>query len=185
MTSKARKSRTRKTLRSPSRKASAVSAPASSSAPDRAAEVKQRRELALVGPFKPRPGHFRYLRAYSELLEEGAAVTYSAIAKRMGISRVNLWKMRLKWTGLDAWVSEQLCAGNADLVGPVVRRMAMMGLRGSRECAELFLKHAGGVLGREGGGGEVHVHTGPAIINIAVPRPGDAPVSASLETMKR
>ncbi len=100
----------------------------------------------------------------------------------MGVTRTNLWKLRLRWPGLDAWVSEHLLAGNADLVGPVVRKMAMLGLRGSREHAELFLKHAAGTLGRENqGSGEVHVHTGPAIINIAVPRPGDTAVASAGE----
>lgn len=107
-------------------------------------------------------------------------MTFTAIAKRMGIARENLWRLRRRWPGLDGWVSDQLAAGNQAFVGPVVRKMAMLGLRGSREHAELFLKHAAGVLGHDSqGSGEVHVHTGPAIINIAVPRPGDTAVSSS------
>lgn len=160
-----------------SSRANAADAPARRGRPDPVTERSRVAVLVREGTFTPRPSHWRYLRAYSELLEEGPVVTYAAIAKRMGISRERLWRIRRRWTGLDAWVSEQLTASNQTLVGPVVRKMAMLGLRGSREHAELFLKHAAGVLG--GDSTTVNVQTaGPTVIKLALPDQGDTPRSA-------
>ena len=130
--------------------------------------------LVRPGPFVVRPSFYRCLRAYVELLDDGQPVTFTALAKQMGISRVNLWRLRRRHEGLDAWVSDQLNASNAHLVGPVVRRMAMLGLRGSREHAELFLK-ATGNLDRESRGDSPPVYK-INFVNIPEPsKPGEWP----------
>lgn len=107
-------------------------------------------------------------------------MTFTAIANRMGITRENLWRLRRRHPGLDGWISEQLATGNEHLVGPVVRKMAMLGLRGSVDHAELFLKHVTGNLGGAAPAGGP-TFNGPTVINLAVPRPGDPPVHASLK----
>lgn len=110
-------------------------------------------------------------------------MNYTAIAARMKVSRENLWRLRRRWPGLDAWVAEQIASTNEHLVGPVIRKMGMLGLRGSQAHAETFLKHMrpqvpfeAGHHGNPAGG---VTFNGPTIVNVAVPRPGDPPVAAS------
>lgn len=131
--------------------------------------------------YRPRPAHFRCLRAYVDLLDEGAAVTYASIARRMGISREHFARMRRRYPGMEAWVGEQIAAENARYVGPVVRRLALLGRQGSLGHAELYLKVTTGTFSRppDSAGGLVLNANAPAIINIAVPQPGDPPVSCS------
>jgi len=118
------------------------------------------------------------------LLQEAAPVTFSAIAKRIGISRISLWRFRLRWPGLDGWVSEHLAASNAKRVEPLLTRMLEFGMRGSEAHAALFLKYAGPpptTRDTEPGGTTVINNHGPSIVNVAVPRPGDTPVSSAVE----
>lgn len=154
----------------------------------KAAEKATKRQRSRTDRLAARPEvpawFHRYLRVQTELLEEAAPVTFQAIAKRMGIDRVSLWRLRRRHPGCDAWVSQQLAEETAHLVGPVLRKMAMLALRGSVQHAELFLKYMAAAHGLDGHeAGAVHVHTGPAIINIAVPRPGDPPVSSSQQQL--
>ncbi len=134
--------------------------------------------------FRPRPSHFRYLRAYAELLDEGGRINMAAIAKRMGITPAAFWAMRQRCAGLDRWVSEQLGRKNEHFANPIIRRMAVLAQQGSVDHAELYFTVTGGAFSRPiepAVGVTVNAH-GPQIINIAVPRPGETPVSSSPTT---
>jgi hypothetical protein len=132
--------------------------------------------------FRPRPSHFRYLRAYAELLEERGPINKAAIARRMGITPAAFWIMRKRCAGLDAWVSEQLGRKNGLFADSILRKMAVLAEQGSVPHAELYFKVLGGAFARPNetaGGVTVNTSGAPAVINIAVPRPGDLPVSSS------
>jgi hypothetical protein len=131
--------------------------------------------------FRPRPSHFRYLRAWCALLEDGRAVTYTAVAHEMGIAKRSLFKMRARYPQLDGWISDQIAARAARLVGPVVARLGMLAIKGSADHAALYLKHVvGTALPGEpppAPGGNTVIHNGP-VVYLAVPRPGDPAVAA-------
>lgn len=126
-----------------------------------------------------RPSWWRYLRAYVEALEDGP-VTYAAIARRMGVTREQVWRLRRRHPGMERWAAEQLAALNRQLVEPVLAKMAALALRGSREHAELFLRYAAQQAEAAAAGSvNVNVSHGPQVIMLAVPRPGGEPVASS------
>jgi hypothetical protein len=130
---------------------------------------RRAKEAAAPDTPTPKPSHHRYLRALLELLDEGEAVTQVAIARRLKISRQSLWKMHNRYPWLAKWASERIERVTAELIGPVIRKMGLIGLRGSKDHAELFLKASGKVGSSDAG--EQGPRTGPTIVNIAIPRP--------------
>lgn len=99
----------------------------------------------------------------------------AAIAKRMGISKQAFWLMRRRCQGLDAWVASEIGKKNEHFAQPIVRRLALTALRGSVPHAELYFKVTGS-LQAPGDGASAAVQNN-IVIKLAIPRPGDAPVS--------
>lgn len=99
----------------------------------------------------------------------------------MGISPAAFWAMRQRCACLDRWVSEQLGRKNSLYADSIIRKMAVLAEQGSVPHAELYFKVLGGgfLRGPESSGGVTVNTNGPAIVNIAVPRPGDPPISSS------
>lgn len=126
-------------------------------------------------PNLPRPSWWRILHAYSSLIEEGKPVTEVAIAKEVTISRMSLYRLHRRNPRLRAWLNEQLCERNQELVGPVIHMLGTTALRTkSPEHAKLFLQASGsiGALAGEGGGGDAPPALGVQVVNnILVPRP--------------
>lgn len=171
-----------KTPRKRRRRAARPAAPASHAGGTRT-KALQRRERERLGDFIPKAAHWRYLRAYCELLEEGAPVTFQALARRLGRHRQSIWNMRRSYPGLDAWMSDQLHAVNQQMTEPILAKMASLALRGSVAHAEVYFKVIGLVSGA-GATANVNVqNAGPQVIHIAVPRQGDAPVACSGELL--
>jgi hypothetical protein len=139
---------------------------------------------AADGSFVPKPSHLRLLRAFAEVLDSGAPVTWAAVARAAGISREWLWRLRRQYPALQGWLMAFAKREADDMLDAVVAKLGTMALRGSVDHAKLYLQVCGRI-GGDGAGANVNVHaSGPAIINVAVPRPGQQPVSSSAERMK-
>jgi hypothetical protein len=65
------------------------------------------RDLTVI-----RPSWRRYLQVYETLLQEGAPVTETAIARQLRISRQALWRIHRRNPGMRPWVSSQLAEKN-------------------------------------------------------------------------
>jgi hypothetical protein len=107
------------------------------------------------------------------LLEDGAAVTETAIAKVLRISRMSLWRIHRRNPGLRRWVGEQLRSSNEHLIGPVVHMLGTTAIRTkSPKHAELFLKATGAIDVKTDSGADVSVvGPGQVTMNFLVPQP--------------
>lgn len=93
-----------------------------------------------------------------------------ALAKKMHIRRENVYKMRRRYPLLQQWIAETIVAANADLIGPVLRKMALVALRGSVDHARVFLQ-ASGKLGPDADPG---AGRGVAVFINGIPEPAPA-----------
>jgi hypothetical protein len=98
----------------------------------------------------------------------------------MGIRPESLWKLRQRYPGLDNWVCEEMRRMSSHLIGPVLLKTAQMAIRGSVQHARLFLEAVGELKElNSAGGANAANQLETLVVRIAVPRPGDPPVSAS------
>ena len=67
------------------------------------------------------------------------------LAKRVGISRIAIWKMHKRHPRLRAWVNQQLSDAAREQGGAVLMKMASVGLKGSEPHARLFFTVTGQV----------------------------------------
>jgi hypothetical protein len=115
--------------------------------------------------------HWRYLRGKLECLENGQTPTTVNLAKRLGISRIAIWKLTRRYPWLDAWCDEVLRESNANYWGAVERRMALVALQGSVPHADQYCKMRANTYAKpvEGPGGTSINHG--FVINNLIPRP--------------
>jgi hypothetical protein len=123
-----------------------------------------------------RPSQWRYLRGKIECLESGHATTTVNVAKRIGVSRVAVWKLQRRYPWLDAWCDEMLREANVHRWGSIMRRMADLAEQGHIGAADQFCKMQSGYYASRGRGssdnsdvaghGPIHV-----VQNYLVPRP--------------
>jgi hypothetical protein len=156
----------------------------------------ERRSSADVVPTKcqqiaprrtfPQPCHWRYLDAVVEALETDGNVSNRAIARRMGVRHETITRWTRQHPDIRAWVGQRLETVSNDRHAHIVNRCVNLALRGSIDHAKLYFQVTGrlGSMAGHGSGADGvavnnAVHTGPQVIYIAVPRPGDEPVSCS------
>jgi hypothetical protein len=122
------------------------------------------------------------------VLDSGQAFTRAAIARALGISRTTEWQFRKAYPLLETWLNAQLERAMLDRTGVVLYKLALIASRGSEPHARLFLQAMGRLGPRLGepllGMGTTIQATGPTIVHLAVPRPGDPPVAASPAMLK-
>jgi hypothetical protein len=112
-------------------------------APDVTARSPKELAAALAA-FQPKAEHWRYLRAFVDVLHDGGQVTHKAIAKKLGFHRESVSRRFGKTPELELWINEQLKFAMGALHAPVVRRLGLIALRkGSVAHAELYLKAIG------------------------------------------
>lgn len=123
-----------------------------------------------------RPSHWRYLRAKLECLENGQSPTTVNLAKRLGISRIAIWKLTRRYQWLDAWCDEILRESNANYWGAVERRMALVALQGSVPHADQYCKMRANTYAKPvEGPGATSINHG-FVINNLIPRPEALPI---------
>jgi hypothetical protein len=105
------------------------------------------------------------------------APTNVNLAKKLGVSRISIWKLHRRHPWLNAWCDSKLLEWNAHYWGLVERRMAMTALQGGGSVAhaDQFCKMRSGHYGaqRRGNEGEPQqtFNSGQAIYNFLVPQP--------------
>jgi hypothetical protein len=62
------------------------------------------------------------------------------LAKRLGISRIAIWKLTRRYPWLDAWCDEVLRESNAHYWCAVARKMALIAMQGSAAHADQYCK---------------------------------------------
>jgi hypothetical protein len=138
--------------------------------------LTERQSELQAGERRPRPSHWRYLRAKLHCIEAGHPPTTVNLAKHCGISRMAIWKLLHRWPWLDAWCDELMRAANVHYWGAIERRMALTALQGGGSVAhaEQYRKMREGLSAqRELGEGDPGVppRASPVTVNILVPRP--------------
>jgi hypothetical protein len=118
-----------------------------------------------------KPSYWRYLQACTLLIDAGKPCTNSNIAKELHVTLQGVWHYKKRHPGVEAWVSEKMTAQSAHLVGPLLRRHALLGQQGSVASAELILKHASGYFARGPGAVAEELLGGGMVVNLLVPRP--------------
>lgn len=167
----------RRKAKRPPKRAGKVTKPVTSTVTEGLVPARVREHNVL------RPSWWRVLHAYTSLLEEGKPVTQVAIAKAMNISTMSLWRLHKRNPRLRAWLNEQLCDRNQELVGPVINMLGTTALRTkSPEHAKLFLQAQGslGPLAGEGAAGDAPALGVQTIVNILVPRPEVPQIAAAV-----
>lgn len=72
---------------------------------------------------------------------------HSALAKRLGIRRENIYHMHRRYPELQTWISGIVAAGHGKLVEPVIARMGVIAMKGSADHARVFLTASGRMTG--------------------------------------
>jgi hypothetical protein len=109
-----------------------------------------------------------------ECLEAGQAPTTVNLSKRLGISRVALWKLQRRWPRLDAWCDEVMRDANVHYWGAIQMRMGILGEQGSVAHAEMYCKMQANVWARGAQGDDDESPSDSRFVthvNILVPHP--------------
>lgn len=133
-----------------------------------------------VRPSGVKPAFWAYLRAAVRLIEAGKSVTQINLSKELRISHQAVWKFLKRNPGVMAFVDAELRAANQKYFGLVQRRMAILGMQGSSQHAEIFFKSDAGHYAKpELGAGPTSINNG-FVINNLVPRPDMPALPASV-----
>lgn len=113
-------------------------------------------------------------------LDSAGNISDIAIAAKMGVRPEAISRWRRQHPAFRSWVAETVERLTIERSSAVLARCATLGIRGSADHAKLFFTVTGRMSGQEPGTHPAGVQfNGPTIVNLAVPRPGDAPAFAS------
>lgn len=93
--------------------------------------------------FEPESCHHRYLLAYVQALEDTGNVSDRAIAAKLNLAHETISRWRRRNPGFRAWVSQQLEAMAGEDGPAILKRCAVLALRGSAKHMELHMKATG------------------------------------------
>jgi hypothetical protein len=93
--------------------------------------------------FEPEPCHHRYLLAYVQALEDTGNVSDRAIAGKLNVAHETISRWRRRSPGFRVWVSQQLEAMAGEDGSAILKRCAVLALRGSAKHMELHMKATG------------------------------------------
>ena len=106
----------------------------------RVARVVEAQQSATSGAFQPRAIRWKYITAYLEALGLNGDVSDRAIAAKIGCRHEAISRWRRMRPAFREWVASQVERRAGELGSSVVKRCAVLAIRGSAKHAATYLR---------------------------------------------